>query len=149
MLGHDGGSDELSHALQGILDALRTSDVLELVVEDGDNRIRLHRRQPGAFQIPLEISSEEARGEVDRGPELVTVTSPLVGTFYRAGHPGMPPLVEEGSAVDENTVVGIVEALQVLTDVEAGCRGVIRRVLATDGQPVEYGQILFELTVGD
>jgi acetyl-CoA carboxylase biotin carboxyl carrier protein len=70
----------------------------------------------------------------------------LVGTFYRAGKPGVPPLVTEGSQVEDDTVVGIIEALHELTDVEAGCRGIVSKVFATDGQPVEYGQPLFEVS---
>jgi acetyl-CoA carboxylase biotin carboxyl carrier protein len=57
----------------------------------------------------------------------------------------MAPLVTEGSMVEESTVIGIIEALQVLTDVEADCSGVVTAVLATDGQPVEYNQPLLEV----
>jgi acetyl-CoA carboxylase biotin carboxyl carrier protein len=78
-------------------------------------------------------------------PEGLQVTAPLVGTFYSAANPGDPPYVGEGSVVEDHTVVGIIEALQVLTEVEAGCRGTVTAVLATDGQAVEYGQALFEV----
>jgi acetyl-CoA carboxylase biotin carboxyl carrier protein len=73
------------------------------------------------------------------------VRASIVGTFYRAGKPGMAPLVSEGLHVQDSTVIGIIEALQVLTDVEAGNSGTVTSVLATDGQPVEYNQPLLEI----
>ena len=89
-------------------------------------------------------------GTLDESPETlapatVLVRASIVGTFYRAGKPGMAPLVSDGSHVQDSTVIGIIEALQVLTDVEAGCTGTVTAVLATDGQPVEYNQPLLEI----
>lgn len=130
----------LDEEIPGLLDLLMTSDVRELELSSGDRRLRIHRRGNG----PVLPAVDEAVAEPD---EHVTfpIVAPLVGTFYQAPHEGMGPLVAEGSRVDEGTVVGIIEALQVLTEVEAGRRGVVRAICATDGQPVEYGQVLFEV----
>jgi biotin carboxyl carrier protein len=127
-----------------MLELIRDSDIQELELEESGVRIRLHRA----------LATEESRaaGAVEAPPEVViplgpvAITAPLVGTFYRAGKPGVPPLVTEGSQVEDDTVVGIIEALHELTDVEAGCRGIVSKVFATDGQPVEYGQPLFEVS---
>jgi biotin carboxyl carrier protein len=134
--------DEVTERLSGLLDVLQGTDVQELEVTEGDVRVKLHRNVVQRAEqevdpvVDVELASE---------PPVVPVTAPLVGTFYRAGKPGMAPLVSEGSVVEDDTVVGIIEALQVLTEVEAGCSGQVVTVLATDGQPVEYGQRLFEV----
>lgn len=130
--------------LPRILDALRGSDVRELELSEGDVRLRLRRAAPVESGQEVEAEIEEVE-LLALEPSEVQVTAPLVGTFYSAANPGDPPYVGEGSAVDERTVVGIIEALQVLTEVEAGYRGTISAVLATDGQAVEYGQALFQL----
>jgi acetyl-CoA carboxylase biotin carboxyl carrier protein len=127
--------------LPALLRVLQNSDVSELEVQEGDVHIRLHRARRSV-----------AAPEVDRPDVLPTIeplvqkiTAPLVGTFYRAEKPGAPPFVSEGSHVEDDTVVGIIEALQVLTEVEAGCSGLVRTVLSSDGQSVQYGQVLFEV----
>lgn len=74
---------------------------------------------------------------------LVPVPSPMVGTFYVAPEPTAPPFVAVGAAVDEDTTVGLVEAMKVFTGVVAGVRGVIAQRVVDNGQFVEYGQTLF------
>ncbi|MGH2448923.1 MAG: acetyl-CoA carboxylase biotin carboxyl carrier protein [Chloroflexota bacterium] len=131
---------DVTRDLAGILEVLHTSDVRELVWQEGDVQVRLHRSHAVPARM-AHVPTAEAPAE----PEPSDITSALVGTFYRAGKAGDPPLVSEGSQVKPDTVVGIIEALQVLTDVQAGCEGVIASALATDGQPVEYGQVLFQV----
>jgi biotin carboxyl carrier protein len=143
---HDGAAGYVMHQLFDMLEALRGSDVLELDLQEGEVRLRLHRR-PAPRDGMVEHPSIE--GESPREPEVVEITAPLVGTFYRAAHPGEPPLAAEGSKVQAESVVGIIEALQVLTEVEAGCSGTVVGVLATDGQPVQYGQTLFQVATND
>ena len=142
------GADYIAETLPRLLDVLQESDVRELELREGDVRVRLHRVEGREAEALAEALGESEPLPLAE-PQMVEVTSPLVGTFYRAGKPGAPPLVEEGSRVQQDTVVGIIEALQVLTEVEAGCDGTVTKVLATDGQPVEYGQSLFEVTPGD
>jgi acetyl-CoA carboxylase biotin carboxyl carrier protein len=71
------------------------------------------------------------------------VTSPMVGTFYRASSPGGKPLVEVGVAVKEADPVCIIEAMKIMNEIEAGHSGTITKVLVENGQPVEFGQPLF------
>jgi acetyl-CoA carboxylase biotin carboxyl carrier protein len=71
------------------------------------------------------------------------VTSPMVGTFYRASSPGGKPLVEVGTAVKESDPVCIIEAMKIMNEIEAGRAGTISKVLVENGQPVEFGQPLF------
>jgi oxaloacetate decarboxylase alpha subunit len=144
----DGAAGYVTRDLARILEALHGSDVLELDLQEGDVRLRLHRRPLPMTQEAMEESIDLA-SETFEGPQLVDVTAPLVGTFYRAEHPGAAPLASEGSRVEAESVVGIIEALQVLTEVEAGCSGTVVSVLATDGQPVQYGQTLFQVALDD
>ncbi len=141
----DADLNDLVDLLPHLLDLLRGSDVRELDVSDGDLQMRLHRSSAnGEDELLVLESGEPEEGSVSE-PPVVTINSSLVGTFYRAEQPGSAPLVADGSSVQTDTIVGIIEALTVLTEVEAGFDGTIIRVLATDGQPVEYGQPLFEV----
>jgi acetyl-CoA carboxylase biotin carboxyl carrier protein len=78
-------------------------------------------------------------------PTVHEVTSPLLGTFYRAPKPGAPPFVEVGSAVEENTVIAIVEVMKLMNTVRAGVRGTVTEILVGDGALVEYEQVLLRI----
>ena len=75
----------------------------------------------------------------------VEITSPMVGTFYTAASPENPALVEKGSEVTEDSVVCIVEAMKVMNEIKAEQQGVITKVIAENGTPVQYGEPLFHL----
>jgi acetyl-CoA carboxylase biotin carboxyl carrier protein len=137
----------VSNDLPLILDSLRGSDVRELELSEGELHLRLRRAAPVEGEVAEETPVEVIE-PLDLDTPEVEISAPLVGTFYSAANPGDPPFVGEGSSVDEHTVVGIIEALQVLTEIEAGYRGTISSVLATDGQAVEYGQALFQVMPG-
>jgi len=66
-------------------------------------------------------------------------SSPIVGTFYASSAPGADPFVKVGDRVDENSVIGIVEAMKVMNEVKAGVSGTVKEILARDGDLVEYG----------
>jgi acetyl-CoA carboxylase biotin carboxyl carrier protein len=69
----------------------------------------------------------------------------MVGTFYRASQPGAPPFVEEGDAVGPGQTLCILEAMKLMNEVKAEIEGVVRTIHVQNGQPVEYGQALFDL----
>ena len=77
------------------------------------------------------------------GEKQFLVTSPIVGTFYRAPSPESPPYVEVGSRVSKGAVLCIVEAMKIMNEIECEVSGKISSVLAENAQPVEYGQPLF------
>lgn len=136
----------LQNRLGDLLDVLSGTDVREIEVQDGALTVRLHRSSEGITELTgVDAPTVEPAGSLE--PVTIFVVAPLVGTFYSAGKPGMSPLVSEGSRVEEDSVVGIIEALHVLTDVSAGVRGTVSRVLVSDGHPVEYGQPLIEVLV--
>ncbi|MCC7463984.1 MAG: acetyl-CoA carboxylase biotin carboxyl carrier protein [Gammaproteobacteria bacterium] len=78
-------------------------------------------------------------------PALSEVSSPLLGTFYRAPKPGAPPFVEVGASVEPDTVIAIVEVMKLMNTVRAGVRGSVTEILARDGELVEYGQALMRV----
>lgn len=76
------------------------------------------------------------------GANLVTIDSPLVGTFYRAASPDAAPFVKVGDKVNCDTVIGIIEAMKVMNEIKAEKTGTVKDILIGNGEPVEYGQPL-------
>jgi acetyl-CoA carboxylase biotin carboxyl carrier protein len=87
-----------------------------------------------------QTASVEARAAAEG---LLTVTAPLLGTFYIAPEPGAPPFTQVGANVTEDTTVGLIEVMKVFNSVRAGVKGTIVEAVAQNGQFVEYGQTLF------
>ncbi|HEX6436268.1 MAG TPA: acetyl-CoA carboxylase biotin carboxyl carrier protein [Candidatus Binatia bacterium] len=92
---------------------------------------------PAAQTAPASV---EARAAAEG---LLTVTAPLLGTFYVAPEPGAPPFTQVGATVTEDTTVGLIEVMKVFNSVRAGVKGTIVEAVAQNGQFVEYGQTLF------
>ena len=92
---------------------------------------------PAAQAQPVNV---EARAAAEG---LLTVTAPLLGTFYVAPEPGAPPFTQIGAHVTEDTTVGLIEVMKVFNSVRAGVKGTIVEAVAQNGQFVEYGQALF------
>ncbi len=76
---------------------------------------------------------------------LVDITSPMVGTFYRSPSPDSPAFVEVGKAIKKGDPLCIIEAMKLMNELEAEIEGTIREVCIENGQPVEYGQVLFRV----
>lgn len=91
----------------------------------------------------MPAGGEGGAAPVDEDADLVAIKSPMVGTFYAAGDPNSPPFVSVGSTVGPDTAVCIVEAMKVFSEIKAECSGKIEKVLAKNGEAVEYGQKLF------
>lgn len=92
----------------------------------------------------IQASGEQALAHpAEQDPNLHTIVSPMVGTFYRASSPDANPYVNIGDRVGEKTVVCIIEAMKLMNELEAEVKGQITDVLVENGQLVEYGQPLF------
>jgi acetyl-CoA carboxylase biotin carboxyl carrier protein len=89
--------------------------------------------------------SEPLRENAAGAPRSVCIESPMVGTYYASNAPDAPPFVSLGSNVQPNTIVCIIEAMKVFTDIPAGVSGTVAEVLVKNGQAVEYGQPLFRV----
>lgn len=97
-------------------------------------------------QAPVQKTVSDPKASATKTAEeegLVAIKAPMVGTFFCAPEPGAEPFVSVGSKVDEDTIVGLIEAMKVFTSVMAGVKGEIMRRLVEDSQFVEYGQTLF------
>lgn len=134
---------------------LETSSLnkMELAYEDGKVLLEKggapvavavpHPMMP-AVQPPVAAPAEAPQP----GEHIVEITAPIVGTFYSAPDPKAPPFVKVGSAVTPNTVVCVLEAMKLFTEVEAMVEGEITEVLVKDGEFVEFGQPLFKVKKG-
>ena len=99
---------------------------------------------PQAVQVQAPVETPAPAAEESENAETrESIDSPLVGTFFRAASPDAPPFVTVGDKVTADTVVAIIEAMKVMNEVKAEKSGVIKEILAENGQPVEYGQPLF------
>jgi acetyl-CoA carboxylase biotin carboxyl carrier protein len=83
-----------------------------------------------------------AAASVSPDANVSDITSPMLGTFYRAPKPGSPPFVEVGSAVEADSVIAIIEVMKLMNTVRAGVRGVITEILPADETLVEFGDVL-------
>jgi acetyl-CoA carboxylase biotin carboxyl carrier protein len=78
-------------------------------------------------------------------PQLKEIRSPMVGTFYKAPEPGAEPYIKVGNRVTPGQTVCIIEAMKIMNEIEAEIAGTVREILVEDGQPVEFGQVLFRV----
>jgi acetyl-CoA carboxylase biotin carboxyl carrier protein len=134
-----------------LIEMVKEEDISGLAVEEGGVKYEVRRDregvvtsqtssvsapQPVISQLPLPDSQSEEEG-------MVAVTSPMVGTFYRAPSPESPPFVENGDEVAPGKVVCIIEAMKLFNEIEAEVKGKVAKILVENGEPVEYGQKLF------
>lgn len=100
---------------------------------------------PSPEAAPAAAPTAEARPQPAEEPaeQLHIITSPIVGTFYRAASPTSDPFVRQGSRVEPDTVVCIIEAMKLMNEILAESSGTVEEVYVENGQPVEYGQSLF------
>jgi acetyl-CoA carboxylase biotin carboxyl carrier protein len=102
----------------------------------------------GSGPAPRPVESRaEAAAAVAEDADLAMVTSPIVGTFYRAPEPGAPPFVEKGARVKKGQVLCIIEAMKLMNEIECDHEGEIVAVYVENGQPVQYGERLFAIRV--
>lgn len=97
---------------------------------------------PPAESHPEAPAASGTAGE-EVPPNVKTITSPMVGTFYRAPAPDAPPFVEVGDRVKEDTTLCIIEAMKLMNEIKAEMRGKVVKILVENGMPVEYNQPLF------
>ncbi|KAB2951676.1 acetyl-CoA carboxylase biotin carboxyl carrier protein [Heliorestis acidaminivorans] len=98
---------------------------------------------PVAAAPVVEEEPVEAKPDYSNNPNVVAITSPMVGTFYSAPAPDARPFVDKGTKVEAGSTVCIVEAMKLMNEIEAEISGTILDILVENGEPVEYGQTLF------
>jgi acetyl-CoA carboxylase biotin carboxyl carrier protein len=155
--------------LKELIEFLIEKDIAEFELERGDVKVKIKRAgehtvvhshgEPRFFAMPpaassaIEVVSPLASAPASAPPppaaapepeeNLQSVKSPIVGTFYEAPSPGAPPFVKPGDMVEVGQVLCIVEAMKLLNEIESDVAGEVLKKLASNGQPIEYGQELF------
>lgn len=146
--------------LKTLIDLVSDSNVTELEITEAEGKVRIVKGGGVAVQgysiaaapapIPVQALSLQSTDAVAAAtePEPVavhTVKSPMVGSFYRSASPGAKAFVEIGSVVKAGETLCIIEAMKILNEIESDKSGTVKKILCENGQPVEYGQPLFEI----
>jgi len=143
--------------LKTLIDLVAESGISELEVTEGDGKVRIVKAPPQVFApmmqpmqalpaaqaAPAPVGAAPVAEAAPQVPAGHIVTSPMVGTFYRAPSPGAAAFVNVGDTVKEGQTVCIIEAMKLLNEIECDKAGVIKEILVENGQAVEYGQPLF------
>ena len=102
--------------------------------------------QPAVAPVIAPAADAATAASAGTNPEKYKeITSPMVGTFYSSPSPEAPPYVSVGQEVTEDTVVCIIEAMKVMNEIKAECRGIVVEIAAESGKPVQFGQVLVRL----
>jgi oxaloacetate decarboxylase alpha subunit len=147
-----GGGVDQSRAerIREIVRIVQESGVGEVTIEDSGMRVSV-RRTPEALEPQLVAAAQEQGAQPSApaaSPEtdgFVRVEAPMVGVFYRAPQPGAPPFVEEGDTVAPGQTLCILEAMKLMNEIKSDTAGIVRAIHVGNAEPVEYGQLLFEL----
>jgi acetyl-CoA carboxylase biotin carboxyl carrier protein len=149
--------------IRELIKVVTETGVAELEVERGDSRVRIRRilrprgsglAVPAGVAIGGEVSVEPAPtggapAPAAAGPavdtSVVTVKSPIVGTFYESASPGAPSFVKTGDTVKPGDVLCIIESMKLMNEIEAEISGTVVTKFVNNAQPVEYGEALFAI----
>lgn len=128
--------------IAAIVQILNDNHLNHISYKKGDSEISVSRNINR--ESPIAESTVNAKEQSQQ--EIRYIVSPTIGTFYAASDPESAPFVEVGQAVTKSTVVGIAEAMKMMTNILADNEGVIAEILVQDGDAIEYGQKLFRLS---
>ena len=152
---------QLDHEqLHRLLEALGESDIQEFRLEGDDFRLEIRRNLPGQTVMapvmpapvaaaapakPLDSASPPPPASTSTRSDLLEITAPMVGTFYRAPAPGEPSFVEVGTRINVGQAVCILEAMKLMNELESEVAGEVVEILVDNGTPVEFGQVLMRV----
>jgi acetyl-CoA carboxylase biotin carboxyl carrier protein len=154
----DESANLLTDDVRELLRLVCQTDITELSLERGDAKIHVKRTlyatavQPvaayaaGAPTVVASGLSAASGGDAFTAPSGAPITSPMVGTFYSAPSPKDPVYVKIGDEVHPGDVVGIVEAMKMMNEIECEIHGRVSAIHVENGQPIEYGQALMTIT---
>ena len=143
--------------IKAIIDLMKKNDLSVFEMEKDGFRLKLQKGagEQTVFSAPAPVAPAPAANgpgttaspapEAAASSTLKDIVSPMVGTFYRAGSPETPAFVDVGKEVSEETVVCIIEAMKVMNEIKAETKGVIAEIVAENGKPVQFGQVLFRV----
>jgi acetyl-CoA carboxylase biotin carboxyl carrier protein len=145
-----------------LIELLEESGIAEIEIKEGEEAVRISRMPTGGFMTHLQqpmmqapvatiaapVAAPSAAGAGPAAPAARhanehVVAAPMVGTFYASATPGAKPFVEIGTEVKEGQVLCIIEAMKMMNQIESDKSGKVTAIMATNGDPVEFGQPLF------
>jgi acetyl-CoA carboxylase biotin carboxyl carrier protein len=144
--------------LKKLIDLVEESGIAELELTEGEEKVKICRHQqstpqPVHTQYIQAQSSNPAPTPTKTEVETIktteqkndghSITSPMVGTFYRSSSPDSAAFVEVGSSIKKGDTLCIIEAMKILNEIESDKDGVIKQILVENGNPVEFGEPLF------
>jgi acetyl-CoA carboxylase biotin carboxyl carrier protein len=138
--------------LKELMSLLKDTDVTELQVEKDGIKVKIRREKFFShLEVPQLVLPERRESHAKAEPvhetelegKLITITSPIVGTFYRSSSPEAEPFVEVGAKVKKGQILCIIEAMKLMNEIESEADGLVVRILVENGHPVEYGEPLF------
>lgn len=142
--------------IKKLIELITESDVEELEIKEGEETIRISRRSQQVYSHTVQatapqsqpISAPNTANETQTTANTanpITINAPMVGTFYRAPSPESSPFVEVGQNVKEGDIICIIEAMKMMNQIEADRSGIIQSIDVSDGEPVEFDQVLFTI----
>ncbi len=135
--------------LKELIELLKETEITEIQVEKEGTKVKIKREKffqsleiarPKVSSVQESVIKKEIEDETQR---LITVTSPIVGTFFRSPSPESPNFIEAGLRVKKGQVLCIIEAMKLMNEIESEVDGILVKALVENGQPVEYGEPLF------
>jgi oxaloacetate decarboxylase (Na+ extruding) subunit alpha len=146
-----GGVDQArAERIREVVRIVQESGVGEVTIEEAGMRVSV-RRTPEPLEPALAAVAEAEdltappRPPTPEADGFIRVEAPMVGVFYRAPQPGAPPFVEEGDTVTPGQTLCILEAMKLMNEIKADAAGIVRAIHVGNAEPVEFGQLLFEL----
>lgn len=152
--------------VKNLLDLISESEVNEVSIEEGDFKLKVKKTSDAPAQLQYQMpaqqpqaapapqpqpaggTAEQKDAPAEDSPDGEVVKSPIVGTFYRSPSPDSDPFIKEGDSVKQGETLCIVEAMKIMNEIEAEFSGTVQKIIAEDGQPIEFDQPLFIIKKG-
>ena len=137
--------------IKKLIEMLQESDLTEIEVTEGEEAVRISRKSSNdvVIETPASVQNVEAKVDTDAKKTSIsnskTITSPIVGTFYRRPAPDKDPYVKVGDVIDAGQIVCIVEAMKMMNEIKSEFSGKIVSIEVEDGEPVQFSQELITL----
>lgn len=142
--------------IEHIIKILKQNEVTEFELEQEGTRVKLARTPAGGFiqsetrmevvpavQVAMPVAAANGNGVQEDLGRYVKVESPIVGSFYRKPSPDAEPFVKEGDVISKGATLCIVEAMKLMNEIESPTSGKVVKILGSEGQVVEFGEVLF------
>jgi acetyl-CoA carboxylase biotin carboxyl carrier protein len=149
-------------SIRKLIEIVEHSDIAEIEIKEGEHNIRITRsKEPVMMQAPQHMAApvntmpaqhaesapqtapQQSAPQADAEPSGQKIPSPMVGTYYEASSPDAAPFVQVGDKVNPGDTLCIIEAMKIMNPIEAEVSGTVKKILAQNAEPVEYGQTLF------